>query len=101
MASLSVVGSSKSYSGGEIGRSRVRDAADQNQPPMCDSTASTQIRSLPIFETSTGIGTFPLRNPGILTDSERSFTACSTACSSSCGDTSTVRRTRFSPSSST
>ena len=84
-----------------MGRSRVRDAADQNQPLMCDSTASAQILSLPIFETSTGVGTLPLRKPGILTDSERSFVACSTACSSSCGDTSTVRRTRFSPSSST
>ena len=72
-ASLSVVGSSKSYSGGDTGLSRVRDAADQNQPLMWDSTASTQIRSRPILETSTGVGTFPLRNPGILTDSERSL----------------------------
>ena len=46
----------------------MRDAADQNQPLMCDSTASAQIRSLPIFETSTGVGTLPLRKPGILTD---------------------------------
>ena len=50
---------------------------------------------------STWRGTLPLRNPGILTDPARSSAACSTACSSSCGETSTVRRTRLSPSSST
>ena len=96
-----VLGSSNSYSGAVIGRSRVRAAALQNQPPMCDSTASAQSRSLPTWATSTGVGTFPLRNPGTRTDSERSCVACSTAWWSSCGDTSTVRRTRFPPSSST
>ena len=56
---------------------------------------------LPTFASSTWRGTFPLRKPGILTDPARSFAACSTACSSSCGETSTVRRTRLPPSSST
>ena len=99
--SLSLAGSSKSYSGVATGRSRDRAAAFQNHPPMCDSTASTQSRSRPTFASSTWRGTLPLRNPGILTDPARSSAACSTACSSSCGETSTVRRTRLPPSSST
>ena len=86
---------------GVTGRSRARDAAAQNQPPMCDSTASAHSRSLPTFAISTGIGTFPLRKPGILTEPARSSAACSTAWWSSCGETSTVRRTRFSASCST
>ena len=65
------------------------------------STASRRCRSLPMRETSTCSGTFPLRNPGTLTVAERSEVACSTACSNSCGDTSTVKRTLLSGSSST
>src|SRR5438132_5926758 len=52
-------------------------------------------------ETSTGIGTFPLRKPGILTVSARSDAACSTAWWTSARDTSTVIRTLLSGSSST
>src|SRR3990170_2956462 len=52
-------------------------------------------------EIRTGIGIFPWRKPGSLTLWERSETACSTACATCAGGTSTVRRTRFSPSSST
>ena len=55
----------------------------------------------PTFASSTCRGTFPLRKPGMRIEPERSVAACSTACSSSCGETSTVRRTRFPPSSST
>ena len=50
-----------------MGRRRERAAAFQNQPPMCDSTASTHSRSLPTLARSTCRGTLPLRNPGILT----------------------------------
>src|ERR671918_1995859 len=59
------------------------------------------MRSLPSRETRIGSGTFPLRKPGILALSERSERACSTACFTCSGGTSTVRRTRFSPRSST
>src|ERR687892_1770209 len=59
------------------------------------------MRSLPSRETRIGSGTFPLRKPGIFAVSERSERACSTACFTCSGGTSTVRRTRFSPRSST
>ena len=65
------------------------------------STASEYRRSLPIRETSTCIGTFPLRNPGTFVLAARSEAACSTACWTSWLGTSTVRRTLFSGSSST
>src|SRR5919199_6443143 len=52
-------------------------------------------------ETSTGIGTFPLRKPGTLTLSAKSDAACSTAWCTSAFGTSTVRRTLLSASSST
>src|SRR4051794_32241141 len=52
-------------------------------------------------ETSTGIGTLPLRKPGILTLSARSEAACSTAWCTSALGTSTVSRTLLSGSSST
>jgi hypothetical protein len=81
--SLSEVGSAKSYSGVATGRRRERAAAFQNQPPMCDSTASAHRRSLPTFASSTWRGTLPLRKPGIRTEPARSDAACSTACSSS------------------
>src|ERR671935_3153560 len=48
----------------------------------------------------TGIGTFPLRKPGILTACARSDAACSTACWTSACGTSTRMRTRFSATSS-
>src|SRR5207302_11123884 len=80
---------------------RVRATALPYHPAMCDSIASEKSRSLPIRETRTGIGTFPLRKPGILTLAARSVAACSTAwCTSSLG-TSTVSRTLLSGSSST
>ena len=44
------------------------------------STASVYRRSLPIRETSTCIGTFPLRKPGTFVLAARSEAACSTAC---------------------
>src|SRR5215208_6404426 len=52
-------------------------------------------------ETSTGIGTLPLRKPGILTLAARSVAACSTAWWTSALGTSTVSRTLLSGSSST
>src|SRR5512132_1192325 len=52
-------------------------------------------------ETSTGIGTLPLRKPGILTRSARSEAACSTAWWTSALGTSTVSRILLSGSSST
>src|SRR4029453_7150231 len=64
------------------------------------STASLISRSLPTREISTGIGTLPLRKPGILRLPARSEAACSTACLTSALGTSTVRRTRSPPSSS-
>ncbi len=97
----SAVGSSNSYSGCAIGRTRVRAAAFQNQPPMWLSIASVIRRSLPTFCTSTWRGTLPLRKPGILAVCARSDAACSTAWCMSCDGTCTVRRTRFSGSSST
>src|SRR4051812_45929156 len=63
------------------------------------STASAISRSLPIRWISTGIGTLPLRKPGILTLAARSLAACSTAWCTSCAGTSTVSRT-WSPGSS-
>src|SRR5215208_7683183 len=80
---------------------RERAAAFQNQPSMWLSTASAYRRSLPTRASSTGIGTWPLRKPGILTLSARSFAAWSTACFRSCSETSTLSRTRFSATSST
>src|ERR1041385_882922 len=65
------------------------------------STASAYRRCLPMRWMSTGIGTLPLRKPGILTLPARSDAACSTACLTSALGTSTVRRTLLSPSSST
>src|SRR5688572_4904737 len=59
------------------------------------------MRSRPRRETSTGVGILPLRKPGILTLSDRSDRACSTAWCTAAAGTSTVRRTRFPPSSST
>src|SRR5688572_19067828 len=59
------------------------------------------MRSFPIRDTSTCVGIFPLRKPGIFTLSDRSDIACSTACLTWSGETSTVRRTRFSPRFST
>src|SRR5439155_5833030 len=52
---------------------------------------------LPRRETRTGVGILPLRNPGIFTLCERSETAWSTACFTCSEETSTVKRTRFSP----
>ncbi len=49
----------------------------------------------------TGAGIFPLRKPGIFTLSDRSDIACSTAWRTWSDETSTVRRTRFSPRFST
>ena len=66
-------------SGESTGCTRDRAAASQNQPPMCDSTASEYTRSLPTREMRTGAGTFPARNPGILTRAARSVVACSIA----------------------
>src|SRR5437762_6942308 len=80
---------------------RSRAAAFQNQPEMWLSIASLSRRSLPMCERSTGIGTFPLRKPGILTLSARSDAACSTAWWTSALGTSTVSRTLLSGSSST
>src|ERR671937_1402606 len=59
------------------------------------------MRSLPMRETSTGIGTLPLRKPGTFTLAARSEAACSTAWCTSARGTSTVRRTLLSGSSST
>ncbi len=76
-------------------------AAFRNQPPMWLDTASSISRSLPTRAMRTGIGTFPLRKPGILTLVARSEAACSTACSRSCCGTETDRRTLSSGSCST
>src|SRR5215207_1090449 len=76
-------------------------AAFPNHPPMWLSTASLIRRSLPTREISTGIGTLPFRKPGIFRLPARSDAACSTACLTSALGTSTVRRTRSPPSSST
>src|SRR5438552_15800533 len=65
------------------------------------SIASAYRRSLPMRDTSTGIGTFPLRKPGILTLAARSEAACSTAWCTSSPETSTVSRTLLSGNSST
>src|SRR5947208_395879 len=59
------------------------------------------MRSLPTRCTRSGIGTLPLRNPGMRTDCARSVAACSTAWCTSCAGTSTVSLTLFSASSST
>src|ERR671937_3161282 len=59
------------------------------------------MRSLPMRETSTGIGTLPLRKPGTFTLAARSEAACSTAWCTSARGTSTVSRTLLSGSSST
>src|SRR2546421_4812523 len=80
---------------------RVRATALLYHPAMWLSIASVYSRSLPIRETSTGIGTLPLRKPGILTLSARSDAACSTAWWTSALGTSTVSRTLLSGSSST
>src|SRR5438094_10662619 len=80
---------------------RSRAAAFQNQPEMWLSIASLKRRSLPILEISTGVGTLPLRKPGILTLEARSEAACSTAWCTSAPGTSTVSRTLLSGSSST
>ena len=98
---VACVGSSKSNSGGDTGRRRVRAAALQNQPLMWESTASAQIRSLPIFETSTGVGTFPLRKPGILTDSGEVVRRVLDGVLELVRRHVHLRRTRLSPSSST
>src|SRR5215207_6581639 len=76
-------------------------AAFQNHPPMWLSTASLIRRSLPTREISTGIGTLPLRKPGIFRLPARSEAAWSIACLTSPLGTSTVMRTRLSGSSST
>src|SRR5262249_21637354 len=94
-------GTSKSYCGCSTGRTRVRAAAFQNQPPMWLSTASVISLSRPTRCSSTCRGTFPLRKPGTLTLCARSSAACSTAWWTSCDGTWTVSRTRFSGSSST
>src|SRR5436190_5170611 len=80
---------------------RARATALPYQPAMWLSIASAYRRSLPIRDTSTGIGTLPLRKPGILTLSARSEAACSTAWWTSAFGTSTVSRTLLSGSSST
>src|SRR5207253_384311 len=80
---------------------RSRAAAFQNQPEMWLSIASLNSFSFPIRETSTGVGTLPLRKPGILTLEARSEAACSTAWCTSAPGTSTVSRTLLSGSSST
>src|SRR5436190_10332357 len=80
---------------------RVRATALPYQPAMWLSIASVYRRSFPIRDTSTGIGTLPLRKPGILTLSARSDAACSTAWWTSACGTSTVSRTLLSGSSST
>ena len=98
---LSLVGSSNSNWGVATGRTRARVAAFQNQPEMWLSTASRKSRSRPTRWMSTGIGTFPLRKPGILTEAARSPAACSTAWCMSCCGTSTVSRTRFGATCST
>src|SRR3990172_4481501 len=59
------------------------------------------MRSFPNRDTRTGCGIFPFLKPGIFTLSERSDSACSIACCTWSGETSIVRRTRFSPSCST
>src|SRR3954447_21546963 len=59
------------------------------------------MRSRPIRACRTSGGTLPLRKPGTLTASARSFVACSTACCRSACGTSTVSRTLLSGSSST
>src|SRR5262249_61424078 len=59
------------------------------------------MRSLPTRAASTGIGTLPLRKPGIFRDAARSVAACSTACRMSALGTSTLWRTLSAPSSST
>src|SRR3990170_6590331 len=59
------------------------------------------MRSFPSRDTRTGCGIFPFLKPGIFTLSERSDSACSIACCTWSGETSIVRRTRFSPSCST
>src|SRR5207253_6389058 len=100
-SSSSEPGSSKSYSGWATGRTRVCAAAFQNQPPIWLSIASVMRRSRPTFWTRTRWGTLPLRNPGTLTLCARSDAACSTAWCTSSDGTCTVRRTRFSGSSST
>ncbi len=92
-SSSSEAGSSKSYSGWATGRTRLRAAAFQNQPPMWLSTASVISRSRPTRCTSTWRGTRPLRKPGILTLRARSSAACSTAWWTSCDGTWTVSRT--------
>src|SRR5918995_2329577 len=76
-------------------------AAFQNQPPMWLSTASLIRRSLPTRASRTGIGTLPLRNPGIFRLPARSEAAWSIACLTSPLGTSTVIRTLLSGSSST
>src|SRR3954452_24619217 len=80
---------------------RVRATALPYQAAMWLSIASVYRRSLPIRDTSTGIGTLPFRKPGILTLSARSDAACSTAWWTSACGTSTVSRTLLSGSSST
>src|SRR5262249_42151313 len=79
----------------------ARATALPYQPAMWLSIASVKRRSLPMRDTSTGIGTFPLRKPGILTLSARSDAACSTAWWTSALGTSTVSRTLLSGNSST
>src|SRR5205814_310079 len=83
------------------GRTRERATALQNQLPMCESTASEYSRSLPIFDTSTFIGTLPGRKPGTFTRPARSCVACSIAWLTSPAGTSTVSLTRSSASCST
>src|SRR5215211_4288631 len=73
----------------------------RNQPPMWLSTASLYSRSLPTRASSTGIGTLPLRKPGIFRLPARSDAAWSMACLTSPLGTSTVMRTRLLGSSST
>src|SRR5436190_21342389 len=79
---------------------RARATALPYQPAMWLSIASAYRRSLPIRETSTGIGTLPFRKPGILTLAARSEAACSTAWWTSSLGTSTVSRTLLSGNSS-
>src|SRR3954464_5864560 len=59
------------------------------------------MRSRPMRCTRSGIGTLPLRKPGIRTVRARSEAACSTAWCTSCAGTSTVSLTLSSASSST
>src|SRR5438874_3002995 len=65
------------------------------------STASEYRRSLPTRLTRSGIGTLPLRKPGIRTLAARSLAACSTAWWTSCAGTWTVSLTLSSPTFST